>query len=178
MIENIKINPQKKIINRITFTAVFSSLAIALSLLENLIPISLLIPIPGIKIGLANIITLLAIVILSPLETIAIIVIRCVTIGLFTGPIAFLFSITGAILSWVVMVFLSYGVGKVFSVIGLSIGGACSHSIGQIIISVILLKDWGIVYYYLPFLLLISIVSGAITGFASIGVIKYVKKVI
>lgn len=161
---------------RIAFCAVFTSLALVLSILENYFPIGLLIPVPGIKLGLANIITVFAIVTLAPLDTIIIIVIRCLIMGLITGPVAFLFSITGALLAFIVMLILVKGLGGVFSVVGISMGGAVAHNIGQIAAAVFLMKDMGLIFSYLPFLMLIALFTGALTGFAAIPVIKNTGK--
>ncbi len=154
----------------------FTALALVLSIVENYFPIGLIIPVPGIKLGLANIVTVFAIVTLSPIDTLIIILIRCFVMGLFTGPVSFLFSITGAILAFVVMIFLSKGLGKVFSVIGISMGGAVSHNIGQILAAVFVMKDAGIIFSYLPLLMLVALFTGALTGIAAIPVINNLNR--
>lgn len=162
----------KSTTRRIAYAAVFTALAVALSILENYFPIGLLIPVPGVKIGLANIVTVFAIIMLKPIDTAAIIITRCLVVGLFTGPVALLFSLTGALLAWGVMTILNIWEGKVFSVIGISMGGAMMHSFGQVLVASVLLKDWDLLFYYLPFLLIVSIFTGAVTGMAAIPVIK------
>lgn len=168
----------KKVTERIAYAAVFTALAIALSLIENLIPIGLIVPIPGVKIGLANIVTVFCVVMFSVPDTFAIILVRCLVMGLYTGPVALAFSLSGALLAWIFMYILSFGIGKIFSVIGVSIAGAAAHSAGQMLVAVILLKDTGVLFYYLPFLLLISIVTGSLTGLAAIPAIRYVRKAV
>jgi len=147
---------------RIAFAAVFTALAITLSIIESYIPIGAILPIPGIKLGLANIVTIFAIVTLRPSDTIFIILARCFVMGLFTGPVSFLFSIVGALLAFAIMELLMLGIDKIFSVIGISIAGAVAH--------------FRILFFYLPFLMLVSIFTGAAVGVAAIPVIKNVKK--
>ncbi|MHB1483978.1 MAG: Gx transporter family protein [Saccharofermentanales bacterium] len=161
---------------RIAFCAIFTALALVLSIVENYFPIGLLIPVPGIKLGLANIVTVFAIVTLTPVDTIIIIVIRCLIMGSITGPVSFLFSITGALLAFIVMMILVKGLGSVFSVVGISMGGAVAHNIGQIAAAVFVMKDAGLIFSYLPFLMLIALFTGALTGFAAIPVIKNTEK--
>lgn len=161
---------------RIAFCAVFTALALALSIVENYFPIGLLIPVPGIKLGLANIVTVFAIVMLGPWDAILIILVRCLVMGLFTGPISLLFSLTGALLAFLVMKFLSFGLGRVFSVAGISMGGAVAHNIGQIAAAVFIMKDTGLVFSYLPFLMIVALFTGALTGVAAIPVITAIRK--
>lgn len=160
---------------RIAFCAIFTALALVLSIVENYFPIGLLIPVPGIKLGLANIVTVFAIVTLSPLDTIIIIMIRCLIIGIITGPISFLFSITGALLAFLVMFFLVKGLDNIFSIIGISMGGAVAHNTGQVAAAVFVMRDAGLIFSYLPSLMLIALFTGALTGVAAIPVIKKVK---
>lgn len=160
---------------RIAYCAMFTALALTLSIVENYIPVGLLIPVPGIKLGLANIVTVFAIIALSPLDTLIIILIRCFVMGLFTGPVSLIFSLSGAVLAFIVMLILTIGLGKVFSVIGISIGGAAFHNIGQIMAAVFIMKDTAIIFSYLPFLLLAAIFTGTLTGVAAIPVINNLK---
>ena len=161
---------------RIAYCAIFTSLALVLSIVENYFPLAVLIPVPGIKLGLANIVTVFAIVSLSPVDTIIIILIRCLVMGLFTGPVSLIFSLSGAILAFILMRFMKIGLGKVFSIVGISIGGAVIHNVGQIIAAVFIMKDTALIFSYLPFLMLIAIFTGAITGVAAIPVIKNIDK--
>jgi heptaprenyl diphosphate synthase len=174
--ENSKFRHSASIGRRIAFAGVFISLAIVLSVIENYFPIGLIIPVPGIKLGLANIVTVFAIVTLRPVDTIAIIVVRCLVMGLFTGPVSLLFSLSGAFLAFLVMKLLMLGIDRVFSIVGISMAGAVSHNIGQIIVAVVLLKDLKILLFYLPFLMLVSLVTGALVGIAAIPVIGKIRK--
>ena len=161
---------------RIAFCAVFTALALALSIVENYFPLGLLIPVPGIKLGLANIVTVFAIVMLSPWDTLVIIVVRCLVMGLFTGPVSLVFSLSGALLAFVVMKSLSLGLGRMFSIIGISMGGAVAHNIGQIAAAVVLMQDTGLVFSYLPLLMIVALFTGALTGVAAIPVVTLIGK--
>ena len=161
---------------RIAFCAIFTALALALSIMENYFPIGLLIPIPGIKLGLANIVTVFAIVMLSPWDTLLIILVRCLVMGLFTGPVSLLFSLSGALLAFAVMKTLSLGLDRVFSIVGISMAGAVTHNIGQIIAAVFIMQDTGLIFSYLPLLMIVALFTGALTGIAAIPVITIIRK--
>lgn len=174
--ENNNFRHSASIGRRLAFAGVFISLALVLSVIENYFPIGLLIPVPGIKLGLANIVTVFAIVTLRPVDTIAIIVVRCLVMGLFTGPVSLMFSLSGAFLAFLAMSLLMLGFDRIFSVVGISMAGSVSHNIGQIIVAVILLKDIKILFFYLPFLMLVSLFTGALVGIAAIPVIGKIRK--
>lgn len=162
---------------RLAYCAIFTSLALVLSIVENYFPLAAIVPVPGIKLGLANIVTVFAIVTLSPIDTFIIILIRCLVMGLFTGPVSLLFSLTGAIMAFILMGILKLGLGKIFSVIGISIGGAVIHNVGQIFAAVFIMGDMTLIFSYLPFLMIIAIFTGAITGVAAIPVIKNIDRI-
>lgn len=160
---------------RLTVCAVLTSLALVMSLAESLFPVPLLIPVPGIKPGLANVVTVFAIYMLSPMETILIILLRCLVTGLFTGPVPFLFSLTGALLAYGMMQLLYLGQERWFSPAGISIGGAVMHNAGQVAVASFLMKDTGLFFSYLPALMLVAVFTGALTGIAAGQVIKILK---
>ena len=151
---------------RLTLTAlcaVLAALALGLSTLEGLFPISLLVPLPGVKLGLANIVTVFALYQLGAGAALAILLTRCLLGGLFAGNLsAMLFSVLGGLTAMLVMIFLRR-LPKL-SVYGVSIGGAAAHNIGQMAAAVITLGST-MVLGYLPFLLAVSLFTGALTGF-------------
>ena len=143
--------------------AVLAALALGLSTLEGLFPISLLVPLPGVKLGLANIVTVFALYQLGAGAALAILLTRCLLGGLFAGNLsAMLFSVLGGLTAMLVMIFLRR-LPKL-SVYGVSIGGAAAHNIGQMAAAVITLGST-MVLGYLPFLLAVSLFTGALTGF-------------
>jgi len=157
---------------------VFMSLLVALGLcfhgIEELT--AFVTVIPGLKLGLANIITLVSLNILSIKETGAITITRLLLLGIISGKLltpSFLMSFAGGILSFVSMALISKT--KNTSVFGISLIGAATHNIGQILMVCILISGISGLHY-LPFLLLWSIPMGIITALASYYLIKAIKK--
>ena len=165
---------------KLTTIAVLVALAIVLHLFEALIPIPF--PIPGVKLGLANIVTLLALVLFDFKTALTIAIMRTVLGSLLSGTlfnIAFFLSFSGAITATCVMAILLY-LGKSlnfhlrFSLLGLSVAGAAAHNLGQLAMAALLIKHSGI-FYYLPVMLLSSIPTGILTGLLLRELLKYLK---
>ena len=154
-------------IRRLTQGAVLTALALVLSIVERWIPLDLIVPIPGIKLGLANIVTLFALLRLSPLDAAIILLIRSFVMGLITGPTTLMFSLAGGTLALLVMWLLSRFEGRAFSLVGISVAGAAAHNIGQISVGVLLLSEPLLYLMYLPPLLLAGLVTGTLTGIAA-----------
>ena len=151
--------------NRLTRNAVFTALALALSMLEYYVPLGFIIPVPGIKLGLANIITLFMLLYMDKKSALLVLVARCTLAGLlFGGVTSIIFSLTGGFFAFLCMAFLKRYNEKVFSVYGISMGGAAFHNIGQILAAGVVLKSFAVVSY-LPVLLLTGLVTGALTAF-------------
>ena len=149
----------------IALCAVLAALALGLSTLEGLFPISLLVPLPGIKLGLANIVTVFALYQLGSGAALAILVTRCLLGGLFAGNLsAMLFSVLGGLTAMLVMILLRQL--PRLSVYGVSIGGAAAHNCGQIAAACLTLGSMAPLYY-LPILLGASLITGAVTGVAA-----------
>ena len=147
---------------RLTLCANLIALALALSYTERFIPLQMVIPLPGVKLGLANIVTLIALYLMGPKAAFAILIPRCIFGAVFGGGITgLLFSLTGGLLAMGVMC-LAKRI-PIFSVYGVSILGAAAHNLGQVIAASVMM---GSVYtfYYLPFLLLTALATGMITG--------------
>ena len=148
------------------------SISVVLGLIESFIPIMSGI-VPGIKLGLANIVIVFAIYELSFKDAIYISVLRVLLIGILrTGlfSISFFFSLSGALLS-IVFMFLAKEYTKM-SIVGVSVVGSIFHSVAQIIVACIFLSNINIVYY-LPILLITSIVTGVIVGSISSKLVEY-----
>lgn len=139
------------------------SLSVVISIIESYIPIFNNI-VPGLRLGLSNIIILFVLYKYNFKDSLYVSVVRVILVGLLrTGlfSISFFFSLSGAIVS-IVCMYLIKKINK-FSVVGVSIVGSITHSIGQIIIAILLLKNENIIYY-LPYLLAFSIPTGIVTG--------------
>lgn len=157
-------------IRRLALCACLTALALALSYAERLMPLELLIPLPGIKLGLANVVTLFALCFLSPGEALTILLARCFLGSLFAGNLAgAVFSVAGGVLALLVMYLAAKG-GRL-SVYGISICGAAAHNVGQICAAVWVMGSWTVISY-LPLLLVVAVVSGTLTGAASAGVFR------
>lgn len=136
------------------------ALAFILSYLESLFPLS--IGIPGVKLGLANLVVVLALYRLCPRDALAISLVRILLAGLtFGSPTTMLYSLCGGLLSFAVMV-LCRRIGW-FSVIGVSMAGGVSHNVGQIAAAAVLLGT-GKIVWYLPVLLVAGLVTGGLLG--------------
>ena len=160
---------------RIVLSAVLVSLALAFSYMERFIPLQMLIPLPGVKLGLANVVTLIALYLLGTKSAFAILILRCFLGSLFGGGITgFLFSITGGLLSMTVMALCKNA--PLLSVYGVSILGAAAHNIGQILAAMVLMHS---VYIgmYLSYLLVVALFTGFATGAACAGVLRILETV-
>ena len=137
--------------------------ALILSLVEGFIPAAA-IPIPGIKLGLANIVILFALYKLGFRCAVMILLARSILASLFGGGItSLLFSLSGGVLSLLTMYLLKKIPPTRVSIYGVSIAGAAMHGVGQIIASVFMLKTVTVVFY-LPVLLISGIITGTLIG--------------
>ena len=161
-------------VKSIAVSAILIALALALSYTERFIPLQLVIPRPGVKLGLANIVTLVALYLLGFKRTLPIVLIRCFLGALFGGLTGILFSLTGGVLSLIVMAVCKKC--RLFSVFGVSVLGAAAHNVGQILAAMALMGSW-YVCAYLPYLLLIAVFTGLATGAACASLVKILKAV-
>lgn len=147
---------------QLTLCAMLAAMALALSYLENVFPLSLAIPIPGIKLGLTNIVTVFALYALGPVQALLILLARCILGAVFAGNMnALLFSLLGGVTAMLVMIVLSRL--QRLSVYGVSVGGAAAHNCGQVAAAILTLGNTAPLYY-LPVLLGVSLFTGALTG--------------
>ena len=159
----------------LTRWGVLTALALALSVTESLFFPSALFPVPGMRMGLANIVTLLSVYLFGALPTMLIVLIRCLVTFAFGGNLtSFLFSLAGGLLALFAMLLLRNL--RAFSLFGISVGGAAAHNIGQILIACALIRSWAILSY-LPLLLLVSIVTGLLIAALSAPVYKAVTSI-
>lgn len=150
-------------IRQLTLCAVLTALALALAYMETFFPLSLVIPLPGIKLGLANIVTVFALYTLGPAQALLILIARCTLGSVFAGNMnALIFSLSGGLAAMLVMIALSRFRG--LSLYGVSVGGAAAHNCGQVAAAVITLGN-SAPLAYLPVLLGVSLLTGALTGF-------------
>ena len=158
--------------NRVAYFGVFTALALIFSYVESLISIHF--GIPGVKLGVANLIIVIALYKMSIKETYALSVVRIVLAGFMFGNLfAILYSLAGGMLSLTIMSVLKR-VGK-FSVFGISIAGGVFHNVGQLIMAAFVLESISIGYYF-PVLLISGLVTGFVIGLISNEMMKRLKK--
>ncbi len=141
---------------------IFICVAALMGYLESLIPFAF--PVPGIRLGLANIVIIWVLYTLGLRSALIVSLLRCLIIGLLFGNIySIMFSIAGAFSSLIVMFLLKkYAPGK-FSVMGVSVCGAIVHNIAQVIVAMIVIKNAYIITY-LPVLIGVGVISGIVIG--------------
>lgn len=155
---------------RIARCALLIALALVLSYTERMIPLQMVVPLPGVKLGLANIVTMIALYLLGGRSALVILVLRCILGNLFGGGItSLLFSLTGGLLALGAMALAKHC--RCLSIYGVSILGAAAHNIGQIAASMALMHSVYIAAY-LPYLLGISLLTGMATGACAAGVLR------
>lgn len=139
---------------------VFTALALLFSYIESLIPFH--IGIPGVKLGLANLIVVIALYKTDAKQAFLLSVTRVILAGfLFGNMFSILYSLAGGIFSFIVMVALKRK--SSFSVMGVSVAGGVFHNIGQILVAILVTESLNLVYY-LPVLLISGLVTGILIG--------------
>ena len=155
---------------RLTYIALLSAIAIIFGYVESLFPLP--VPIPGVKLGLSNIVILYAIIKMNKTDAFLIMLIKITVCSLlFSGMSGFIYSLSGGILSIIAMI---AAVKASLSTIGASIAGGIMHNVGQLLAASIMLKSLS-VFYYLPVLLLSGILVGFITGAVCASVMRKLK---
>lgn len=150
----------KKYIRQITTMGMLVALAMVLGFVETLIPINL--GIPGMKLGLANIVVVIALFLFDIKTAVVVSILRIILIAMTFGNMSMMFySIAGASLSLLSMIAISKI--KSFSLISISIVGGIMHNVGQIICAAFVVRTNG-VFTYLPVLMIAGLVSGALIG--------------
>ncbi len=149
---------------RLTTMSLLTSMALIIFIIEANLPS--LTPVPGIKLGLSNIITVYAMFVLGPLDTLLILLSRIILGSIFSGNMStLLYSLAGGLLCYVSMLiirqFLTLKQIWICSVIS-----AIFHNIGQIAVAILITNTMSLIYY-LPILMVSAIISGAFTGLTS-----------
>ena len=146
--------------DRVAYFGVFTALALIFSYVETLILISF--GIPGVKLGLANLIIVIALFKLKLKETYLLSVVRILLSGfLFGNYFSIIYSLAGALLSLSVMALLKRAGG--FSIIGISIAGGVFHNIGQLFVAMAVVEMFQAAYY-VPVLLVAGLLTGCLIG--------------
>ena len=146
--------------NKIAYWGVFLALALVCSYVESLIPISF--GIPGVKLGLTNIVVILMLYTIGAKDAILISVLRIILAGLMFGnAFSIIYSLAGGILSFVVMLLLK-NTGKL-KILSISTAGGISHNVGQLIVAALVVENYNILFY-VPVLIIAGIITGFLIG--------------
>lgn len=154
--------------NRVAYFGVFTALALIFSYVESLVPFNF--GIPGVKLGLANLIIVIALYKMKFSDAFLLSVVRVVLSGfIFGNYFSIIYSLAGGILSLCVMA----GLKKTdkFSVMGISMAGGVAHNVGQLIVAMIVVETLSIVAY-VPVLLISGLVTGLLIGIVSAEMLK------
>ena len=153
--------PPVKGTRRITLLALLTAIALTIFMIEAQLPV--LVPIQGVKLGLANIITVYAVFVLGPGDALLILCARVFLGAVFSGQMmTLLYSMGGGLLAWLAMV----GLRKLLTrkqIWLCSPVAAVFHNIGQLLVAAGVMKTWAVMAY-LPYLLLSGIITGLFTG--------------
>lgn len=146
---------------RLTLMAMLTGVALTIFIVELQIPE--LVPIPGVKLGLANIITVYAMFLLGPGDTACIMISRILLGSIFSGRVmSLLYSLSGGLLCYCAMLFMRKIVTKK-QIWACSVLGAIAHNIGQITVAIFITQTTALLLY-LPVLMISGIISGTFTG--------------
>lgn len=148
----------------VSLSAMMLTVAMLLSYIESMIPLTTFTSIPGLKLGLANLAVMLAFYFIGPANSAVISLARVMLSSILFGSIsAFWFSLAGAVMAYSALLFSKYILRESVSYIGVSMLCAACHNLGQIAAAALLLNDKAI-FIYLPYLLILSLFTGALTG--------------
>lgn len=157
---------------KLTISALLVALAMIFSYIEVLIPFNF--GIPGIKLGLANLVVVVALYTLGVKQAFMISMVRIILVAFTFGSLAaLLYSIAGGILSFLVMALCRRIKG--LSVMGVSVAGGVSHNIGQIIVAVCVVENMNLLFY-VPVLMIAGIVTGLLIGLVAGLILPALKK--
>lgn len=148
---------------KVSYCAILVALALVFSYVEAMIPFNF--GIPGIKLGIANLVIVIGLYLLKPHEVLIISVVRILLAGfMFGSGMSIIYSLAGGLLSFAVMLLLKKVKG--FSILGVSIAGGVSHNMGQLLMAALIVQNIKI-GYYAPVLLIAGAVTGTIIGIVS-----------
>ncbi|SES65899.1 Gx transporter family protein [Anaerobranca gottschalkii] len=165
-----------KLVYKMVYIGILISMATVVHAVERLLPL-LPSPVPGAKLGLANIFTLVTLNLFGFIEGFYVAVLRTFLAALITGNfgITFILSLSGAVLSTIIMGLMVKFLKKYISNMGISIVGAIFHNIGQLLAASLFLDSF-FVFSYLPYLLLFAIPTGIFVGLCTNFILRVLNK--
>ena len=147
---------------KVAYLGLFLGLGLVCSYLESLVPIGF--GIPGIKLGLTNVVVILLMYCIGAKEALVISLLRIFLIGFLFNPASILFSLAGGLLSFILMYLMKRT--NLFKCLSVSLVGGISHNIGQIIVASVIVENYNILFY-IPVLLVAGIITGFLIGIVS-----------
>ncbi|PKM68866.1 MAG: heptaprenyl diphosphate synthase [Firmicutes bacterium HGW-Firmicutes-2] len=164
-------------LRRMIILGLLIAIALVLSYFERFIPLSF--AVPGIKLGLANVVTLLAINLYRPKDVYFLVVLRVILASIFIGSMMSLwYSMAGGLLSATGMLVMSSFPKDKVSIVGISVVGAICHNIGQIIIVSIITGSAYVAMTYFPILVVAAIVAGIFIGYVAKATKPYLARIV
>lgn len=156
---------------KVAYCGILVALAMIFSYVEALIPVNF--GVPGMKLGIANLVVVTGFYFLKPQEVLMVSFIRILLMGfMFGNGMSLIYSISGGLLSFGVMYLIKKTGG--FSIIGMSIAGGIGHNVGQILAAVWMVQNINLIYY-LPALLVAGAVTGTWIGILSQRILSAIK---
>jgi heptaprenyl diphosphate synthase len=155
--------------SRITLLGLLFALAMVLSVLEGLFPVP--VPIPGVRLGLANIVVMFALLYLKKADALTLVVLKSIFVASTRGLVAGMLSLTGGLFALGIMVLILLLRKDKSTLLLISVAGAVFHNLGQITAASFIMET--VLWVYLPVLLL----SGIVTGFATSMMLKMTSPV-
>ncbi|MCD7746185.1 MAG: Gx transporter family protein [Lachnospiraceae bacterium] len=158
---------------KVAYLGMFTALAMILSYVESLLPAFY--GIPGVKLGLANSMSLVILYLIGVPGAFAVSTVRVVLSGfLFGNLFSIAYSMAGAVLSMTMMAIMKRS--RHFSIAGISMIGGIFHNVGQLIVAILLVENLNLLYYF-PVLLLSGLVTGLVIGLLSAEILKRLPRV-
>lgn len=160
-------------VQRLVSISLLVTMAAVLHIFEGLLPA---LPVPGARLGLANIITLVAIILYGAGSGLTVSVGRiALALAISFNITGFAMSLVGGLLSWLAMFLLVKYLAKHFNLVGISLAGAVAHNCGQLAAASFVLQD-AVVFSFLPMLLIFAIPTGIMVGLAAGHLVKALRK--
>ncbi|MCL2397992.1 MAG: Gx transporter family protein [Defluviitaleaceae bacterium] len=159
---------------KIAYLGILSGLAIIIAYIERLFPLPM--PLPGIKLGLANAIVIITLYTMGARAALGISALRILVVGLLFGSVfGIAYGFAGGILSFAAMAAAKRS--DKFGIVGISVFGGVFHNLGQIVIAATIVQTAGL-FYYVPALIIAGVITGIAVGYAAGLILSHVQEVI
>ncbi|WP_346912571.1 Gx transporter family protein [Clostridium sp.] len=164
-----------KNIRKMIYISLLVAMSLVLHIFENMIPVPFITP--GTRLGLANIITVIALYTLSYKEAFLVLFLRILLSVMFGGSVSrLIYSLSGGILSYIFMVVTKYLGKEKVSIVGVSCAGAVFHNVGQLLAASLIVKTMSVMLY-LPVMSVAGIGTGIFVGITSNFAVEHLKKI-